>query len=154
MAFELVTNATVTNTSYPSSSDISVRFLFANGTAASNPLTPYPLFNSSSLTLPWSDFASQMGDIAIGDQASWCAACGNTTGVCASSVTGTGSGSSSSDSSSKGGLTAVQAGAIGACVTIAVILGLEALIVALAGLKLVKKSTVAGTSAVQTVGKV
>ncbi|KAF8849124.1 hypothetical protein BDZ45DRAFT_680729 [Acephala macrosclerotiorum] len=52
MAFELVTNATVTATSYQAMSDISVRFLFSDGSAAENGLTPYPLFGQPSLELP------------------------------------------------------------------------------------------------------
>jgi hypothetical protein len=44
MAFERITNATVSNTTYPTNDQISVRFLFSNGTAAANPLTAYPLF--------------------------------------------------------------------------------------------------------------
>jgi len=39
MAFELLTNATVTHTSYPTSDQFSNRFLFSNGPAAANPLT-------------------------------------------------------------------------------------------------------------------
>lgn len=56
MVFELVTNATVTSTSYPSTDDISVRFLFANGTAGYAPLNPYPLFGQEQLVLPWDTF--------------------------------------------------------------------------------------------------
>jgi hypothetical protein len=69
MTFELVTNATVSNTSYPSNDDISVRFLFANGTTAQNPLTAYPLFGQKETVIPWNDFVTEMNKFAIGDQA-------------------------------------------------------------------------------------
>lgn len=72
MTFELVTNATVSNTSYPSTDDIAVRFLFSNGSAAANPLTPYPLFGQSATVLPWTRFVQEMNSFAIGDQATWC----------------------------------------------------------------------------------
>lgn len=72
MTFELVTNATVTNTSYPSVDDISVRFLFSNGSAAANPMTAYPLFGQNETLISWNTFASEMNKFAIGDQATWC----------------------------------------------------------------------------------
>lgn len=150
MTFELITNSTVSNTSYPSTSDISVRFLFSNGSAAANPLTAYPLFGQSSTTLPWNTFVSEMNKFAIGDQATWCSQCGNSTGVCAtSSSTSTSSSSSatSTGSSSGGsGISTAVAGVIGAMVTLAVILGLEALIMLLGGLRLVNKKRLSGTS--------
>ena len=146
MTFELVTNATVTNTSYPSNDDISVRFLFSNGTASEHPLTAYPLFGQSETILPWNAFVDQMNKFAIGDQADWCTKCGNSTGVCAS-VTTTSTGSSTSPASSSfssGGISKVVAGVIGAMVTLAVILGAEALILLLAGLRVVSKKRLGG----------
>lgn len=151
MVFELVTNATVSNTSYPATSDISVRFLFSNGSAAANPLTVYPLFNQTQTVLPWSTFVSSMNKFAIGDQADWCSACGNTTGVCATTTsTSTSSSSSASttatgSSSGTGGISKAVAGVIGAMVTLAVILGLEALILLLGGFRLAKKGSGAVT---------
>lgn len=141
MTFELVTNATVTNTSYPTNDQISVRFLFSNGSASEYPLTPYPLFNQSELVLPWTTFADEINKFAIGDQADWCSACGNTTGVCASTSTSTSSSPSAttSSSSSGGGISKAVAGVIGAMVTLAVILGVEALILLIGGMRVVSK---------------
>jgi hypothetical protein len=150
MTFELVTNATVSNTSYPTNDQISVRFLFSNGTAAENPLTTYPLFNQSELVLPWNTFADQMNKFAIGDQADWCSACGNTTGICASTSTSTSSSASAtttSSSSGSGGISKAVAGVIGAMVTLAVILGVEGLIILLGGLRLVSKKRLAAGAA-------
>ncbi len=154
MAFELVTTAPVTSTSYPTPEQISVRFLFSNGSAAYNGLTAYPLFGQSKTTLPWNTFTAEMAKIAIGDQASWCKACGNTTGVCASTTsttTSTGgeapatvSGASSSSSDFQGsGISTVVAGVIGAVVTLAVILGIEVIVMLLGGLRLVRKKAFA-----------
>ena len=53
MTFELITNATVSNTTYPTNDQISVRFFFSNGTAAANRLTAYPLFGQSETVIPW-----------------------------------------------------------------------------------------------------
>jgi hypothetical protein len=155
MTFELVTNSTVSNTSYPTNDEISVRFLFSNGSAAANPLSTYPLFGQSSTVLPWTTFVTEMNKFAIGDQATWCSQCGNTTGVCASTTsTSTSTGSSGSatatgsSSSSGGGISTAVAGVIGAMVTLAVILGLEALIMLVGGLRLINKKRLGGVSQV------
>src|SRR6202044_513299 len=130
MAFELVTNTTVNSSSYPTPDEISVRFMFSNGSAPDNGgLTAYPLFGQSEITLPWSNFSTEMAKIAIGDQSTWCTACGNTTGVCASSATsssGSATSSSSSsatsssspESSSGSGISTAVGGVIGAMVTL------------------------------------
>lgn len=145
MAFELVTNATdVSKSSYPAASDVYVRFMFANGTAAENTPVVYPLFGQSETLLPWDTFVSEMNKFAIGDTAQWCSACGNTTGVCASSSSSTSD--DASTSSSSGSMSLPVAGVIGALVTLVVILGVEGLVYAISGLKLVKKSTLAAAS--------
>lgn len=148
MTFELVTNATVTNTSYPSNDQISVRFLFANGTASENPLTTYPLFGRAETTLPWTTFVDEINKFAIGDQATWCSQCGNSTGVCASSTATTSTTSSSNSKGASGGMSKAVAGVIGAMVTLAVILGLEAIVMLVGGLRLVNKKRLAGGSGV------
>lgn len=143
MAFELVTNSTVNSTSYPSPDQISIRFLFSNGTASENPLAAYPLFGQAETVISWPTFVDEMNKFAIGDLATWCQKCGNSTGVCASTTSSSSSASASasgpSQSSSSGGISKAVAGVIGAMVTLAVILGLEALIMLLGGLRLVNK---------------
>jgi len=144
MTFELITNATVSSTFYPTADEISVRFLFANGTASENPLTAYPLFNQSETVLPWNTFVTEMSKFAIGDQADWCSACGNTTGDCASTSTSTSTSSGASATStathsSSGGVSKAVAGVIGAMVTLAVILGIEALILLIGGMRVISK---------------
>ncbi|KAM0797555.1 histidine phosphatase superfamily [Usnea florida] len=146
MTFELFTD--VAPTPFPAVDDLQVRFYWHNGTTG-NTSTPtaYPLFGQQSLTLGWNDFVTGMNKFAIGSQSAWCNACGNTTGVCASSsltspssggkggssATGSGGGSGS------GGVSRPVAGVIGAIVTLAVVLGVEGLIMLVAGLRLVSK---------------
>jgi hypothetical protein len=143
MTFELITNSTVSSSSYPSTDDIYVRFLFSNGTAAQHGLTAYPLFNLNETVLPWSTFVNEMNQFAIGNQTAWCTACGNSTGTCATSTSTASSSSSTSTGGSKngGGMSRAVAGVIGAMVTLAVILGLEALILLVGGFRLTKKGS-------------
>jgi len=141
MTFELFTNGPATP--FPAAADINVRFLFHNGTTspASEPKT-YPLFGQQETTIPWNTFVDSMNKFAIGSQAQWCQACGNSTAVCATVATNPTS-SRQADASSSGGLSTAVAGVIGAMVTLAVILGLEALVMLVAGLRLVSKKRLA-----------
>jgi hypothetical protein len=156
LTWELVTNATVSSTSFPSADEIGVRFLFHNGTTSniSEP-TVYPLFGQSETVLAWNDFVTGMNKFAVGGQKQWCNLCGNSTGVCApSALSGSGSsgppsspsGTTSSSHSSGGGISKAVAGVIGAIVTLAVILGAEILIMLAGGLRLVSKKRLAGGS--------
>lgn len=140
MAFELVTNA-----SDPKAEDVSVRFYFSNGTAAQNEPKLFPLFGQKETTLSWDDFKDGMMKFGVRDTKHWCDMCGNNEGVCASagssSDDGEASAESGSGSASHGGISKAVAGVIGALVTLAVILGLQAAVLVLGGLRLVKKST-------------
>ncbi|EED24570.1 conserved hypothetical protein [Talaromyces stipitatus ATCC 10500] len=148
MVWELITNATVENGVFPSTSEISVRFLFNNGTSATTTdLTPYPLFGSSEVEIPWNDFVANTEKFAIMNQQQWCQVCGNTTGVCASSsASSPGSSASASASDSGSGMSNAVAGVIGAMVTLGVILGLEVIAMLLGGLRLVKKKSLAASA--------
>jgi hypothetical protein len=150
MVFELLTNGTVNATSYPSTDDISVRFLFRNGSDDSYPLEPYPLFGQSQIELPWSTFVSEMENFAVGNQEDWCNVCGNTSTACSPTTTAAPSSSSSSASatpSSSGGISKAVAGVIGAVVTLAVILGVLVLLMVAGGLRLVKNGSGAAKTA-------
>lgn len=149
MAFELITTSPVSSNSHPSPDDVSVRFMFSNGSAAEYGLTAYPLFGLNQTVLPWKTFAENMGNIAIGNVASWCQACGNTTGTCAGSAGATSSPTSNPSSSS--GISTAVGGVIGAMVTLAVVLGLEALILLIGGLRIVSKKRVASSVGSQSV---
>ncbi|KAL4914643.1 histidine phosphatase superfamily [Aspergillus aurantiobrunneus] len=140
MVWELVTNSTLD--SFPGPEDISVRFAFHNGTlTGSSSPTEYPLYGQSSATIPWSTFVEQTEKIAIMTTSQWCEACGNTDGQCASSDDTSEPGSASADSASgnNGGISKAVAGVIGAMVTLAVILGLEALFLLVGGFRITKK---------------
>lgn len=151
ITFELVTNATVTGSGAPTTvdpADVSVRFSFANGSASDSNVPQYfPLFGQADTTISWNDFSSGMSAFAIEDTAAWCQACGNTTGVCASSTSsssgsgsGTGTSSSSDSSSIHNGITPGIAAGIG-------VLSLFGLILILAvagfllGFRVVKKGS-------------
>lgn len=149
MTFEMFTNSSVTvsSTDYPSADEVYVRFLFHNGTTTddSEPVA-YPLFGSGQEVLSWNDFTSGMSKFAVHTTEEWCTACGNTTGVCAASGSGDSSSTSASNSSgneSGNGLSPVVNGVIGAMVTLAVVLGLEALILLLGGFRVVSKKSLA-----------
>ncbi|KAI1115212.1 phosphoglycerate mutase-like protein [Nemania sp. NC0429] len=148
MAFELVTNATVggPGKSYPGPDDISVRFLFSNGSAAQLAPRAYPLFGQGETLLPWTRFLSEMNKFAVSDTADWCRVCGVTTGACASKSSGSGSGSDGNGATpapKSSPLSVPVAGVVGALVTLAVVLGVEALIYVLSGMTLIRKSTLA-----------
>lgn len=146
MTFELFTDAPPTP--FPSPDDIQVRFFWHNGTTGNSSVpVAYPLFGQQNLALRWTDFAAGMGKFAIGSQADWCRACGNSTGVCApATLTAPSSGGESGSTGSHGnggggagGVSKPVAGVIGAMVTLAVVLGVEGLIMLVAGLRLVSK---------------
>lgn len=145
MTFELFTNtsATISSTSYPSADELYVRFLFHNGTtnSSSEPVA-YPLFGSGMEALSWNDFTNGMNKFAIGSTEKWCTECGNFTGTCAAYAPASSPSSSSDDNSgsaSGNGLSPAVNGVIGAMVTLAVILGLEAIVMLVGGLRLVSK---------------
>lgn len=149
MTFELYTTVNFTG-SFPATSDLSVRFLWHNGTNGSGgDLTPveYPMFGTGATSLSWTDFYDRMSNISVITNADWCVACGNTTGTCAgvsassSSSSVSPAASTAAKSTSHGGISNAVAGVIGAMVTLAVILGLEALILGIGGFRVAKKSS-------------
>lgn len=139
MAWELVTNST--SDEFPPESELSVRFLFANGTASADGAEPkaFPLFGQSETVLPWSEFVSKMNEFAISSDEEWCKACGNSTGSCSSGDVSTSSNDSMGSGSGSGGISKPVAGVIGALVTLGVILGVEALVLLVGGFRLTKK---------------
>ncbi|WPG98681.1 Hypothetical protein R9X50_00147400 [Acrodontium crateriforme] len=153
MSFELFTNGSqkVSSTNFPSNDDIYVRFLFHNGTTSniSEPVS-YPLFGSGKEVMAWNDFTTGMNKFAIGNTNEWCTACGNYTGTCAAyapAETNSSANEPSTEVKSGNGLSPVINGVIGAMVTLAVVLGLEALILVVGGFKVVSKKSLAGGAA-------
>jgi hypothetical protein len=150
MTFELFTNTSTTplpRTSPAEQDDVYVRFLFHNGptTPESEPVA-YPLFGAAQEVVRWTDFVEGMGRFAVGNTEAWCDACGNSTGACAAYVArdGRAPGSASLGGSGGGrgnGLSPAVNGVVGAMVALAVVLGLEALVLVVGGFRVVSKKT-------------
>ena len=138
MTFELFTNGDATP--FPAPADLNVRFLFHNGTTSkSSEPTIFPLFGQKQKSLPWNTFVDYMNKFAVGDQTSWCHACGNSTGVCAAAAPPPATATKSDSSSGSGGVSRAVAGVIGAVVTLAVVLGLAVMVIFVGGMTLVSK---------------
>lgn len=161
ITFELVTNATVNGTDISSTAtvspdDVSVRFLFVNGSASdANVPQLYPLFGQTETTISWNDFSAGMSNFSIGDTTSWCQACGNTTGVCAPTSTSSSEpGSSGGSTNSNESITPGVAGGIGVLSMFGLLL-LIIIVGALAGFRIVKRGTAGGARSATTaqVGK-
>lgn len=86
MTFELFTNDSSV-TPFPPTSDLSVRFLFHNGTTSpsSQPLA-FPLFDQPSTVLSWADFVAGMSKFAVESESQFCSVCGEATSGCPSSA--------------------------------------------------------------------
>lgn len=143
MTFELFT--TVPATPFPAEKDIQVRFLFHNGTiTADSKPTAFPLFGRKETELPFATFTDEMNKFAVGTQEKWCDQCGNSTGVCAKASTASPSDADGAPKTGSGtggghGMGKVVAGVIGAMVTLAVVLGVEALVMLIAELRVVRR---------------
>ncbi|OJD28908.1 acid phosphatase [Diplodia corticola] len=150
MAFELYTPANGSTVKDVDEADLYVRFVFHNGTAGAGSSEPvaYPLFGGSNSSVSWSDFVSNMQGFAIASTQQWCTKCGNSTGTCAAYADGgdgsAGGSSSGGEGKSGGGgsngISTAVGGVIGAMVTLAVVLGLEALVMVVGGFRLARKN--------------
>ena len=139
MVFELFTRGAADP--FPTPEDLYVRFLFHNGTSnsTSEPAV-YPLFGQNENELPWGTFVSKMGEFSVPWGPEWCEICGNTKGICDTNPAPVSTSSSDdSTSSGSGGVSKAVAGVIGACVTLAVVLGIAALVILVGGMRLVSK---------------
>ncbi|PHH88775.1 hypothetical protein CDD83_7070 [Cordyceps sp. RAO-2017] len=141
MAFELVTTAPAG--ARPAADDVSVRFLFANGSAADAGLRPFPLFGQGSSVLKWRDFAAGMSALAVSDTPHWCALCGKTDGKCAAKGPDGDDTARAAAAGDGGGVSRPVAGVIGALVTLLVVLGIQAAAMLFGGLRLVSNSSLA-----------
>ena len=140
MAFELFTKGDANP--FPKPDDLYVRFLFHNGTSNSTSEPKlYPLFGQSETELPWNTFVDEMSKFSVPWGPEWCKACGNTKGVCGTEAApaSTSSTANSPSSSGSGGVSKAVAGVIGAMVTLAVLLGIAALVIVVGGMRLVSK---------------
>lgn len=124
LVFELFTETNMT--SFPSNTDdLSVRFLFRNGTDSA--LTAFPIFDRKDDSMPWKDFQTEFQARAIKTAADWCARCKSTVGWCSQkgiapeSKTSSTSSTTPTTDSNKSKLTLAQAGVIGAMTTLGVV---------------------------------
>lgn len=139
MVFELFSSGG--NGSYPSISDLWVRFLYRNSTVAGTPLIQYSLFGNGNeeSSMKYNDFESGMQAIALDGITTWCNVCESINLFCsglksnADAGGSTGSGSTESHGNGGSSLDPVIAGVIGAAVTLAV-LGLLLLVFLLFGI--------------------
>lgn len=93
------------------------------------------------LELPWTTFLNEMESFAIGNQTAWCDACGATSTACSATASSPTPTPSATSAPSSKGMSAAVGGVIGAMVTLGVILGFEALLLLVAGLRVVKNGT-------------
>ncbi|KAF1933521.1 phosphoglycerate mutase-like protein [Didymella exigua CBS 183.55] len=147
LVFELVTNVS-TAEGFPAQDDLSVRFLFHNGSAsnASQP-TAYPLFGGAENLVSWSDFSTALDKFAVTGTEQWCTKCGNSTGTCAAYAGSSGAGAASAQHNARTGVSPAIGGVIGAMVTLAVVLGSLAAFMLLGGFRLVSKKHLAAAAA-------
>ncbi|RMD43613.1 hypothetical protein DV735_g1561, partial [Chaetothyriales sp. CBS 134920] len=117
--FELVTLSSGFNSTYPSTDELFVRFLYQNGTGNDTQLVAYPLFgySPSNTLIPLSDFLASMETISISSVQEWCTSCASVSVFCAA-FTDTTSDTGSGRKSSYYSVTPVVAGVIGAAITL------------------------------------
>ena len=141
--FELFAlEAEVTNT-YPSTSDLYVRFLYQNGTDEDSSLVEYSLFgrSPSQSMMALQEFISAMENIMIFNIGDWCSTCDSFSVFCpAFENVNTGSPGSSLVSGAQRGMQPVVAGVVGAVVALAVFALVIAGLLLLCGIRLQRRS--------------
>jgi hypothetical protein len=82
--FELFSYTDSADEALPAIDDLWVRFSFRNGTASTDPLQSYPLFNRgpSETDMRWTDFRHAMQNIALASVGDWCTLCNATSIFC------------------------------------------------------------------------
>ena len=125
MIFEMYTNSTTNTSSFPTESDLYVRFMFRNGTSTPDNLASYPILGNdrNQMDMSLADFANAVEAVAVDSIAEWCALCSSEAIFCtgvANQNTGSPSGVSAPSSSTNGQVPPVVAGVIGAMVALAV----------------------------------
>ncbi|MCJ1224827.1 hypothetical protein MMC12_001473 [Toensbergia leucococca] len=127
MVFEMFSIISNNSEVYPDTQDLSVRFLFRNGTNSSSDLTAYPLFgrSASEAVMSLEDFAQGMKSILLGSIGDWCNVCLSSAVFCPSYTNSTSSSGSVNETESSPaisyGIRPAVAGVIGAIVALAVV---------------------------------
>ncbi|KKY15627.1 putative acid phosphatase [Phaeomoniella chlamydospora] len=147
MVFELYALQSNSSTSYPSSDDLVVRFLYQNGSSAS--LVEYPLFGNdpSQTGISFSEFITGLENFMIFGIKDWCDLCSSLSVFCAAyeedSEDPSCSSSSSSSSSSRSAtlLHPAIAGLIGAIIALVLVALLTLLASTLFGMRFYRERT-------------
>jgi len=138
MTFEVVTNATV-GAALPDPSDISVRFLFRNGSAADAPYQAFPIFGMTTELMPWTDFEAKMSALQVSTAAQWCSICGGAQEpFCATSAAATTSPAPAVRTAMSVMISTPVAGVIGAMVTLGVV-GMAVVVAGLLGARVTRR---------------
>ena len=138
LAFEVFSTNNATETK-----DMSVRFLFRNGTDDNAPAREFALFGREEAVMSFKEFEEAMGKAAITSTAEWCGLCGNEEDAfCLAEALKAEDGVVAATRATKSsGLTPEIAGVVGAMVTLGVFM-LGSLIAIALGVRLHRKSKV------------
>lgn len=144
MVFELFSYGSSAS-SYPSTSDLWVRFYFRNGTSTSSDLVEYSLFGygPSEAAMRWSEFEARMADMMVDGIEEWCTACGADSVFCPGFNASL---SVMSGSSRNSRMAPAVAGVIGASIALGVALLAVAALMLLGGLRVRRADSVIGSA--------
>ena len=157
MVFELFS---LTSNTLSDTSDLRVRFLFANGTDTidspmASSLMAYPIFNSGSQDLSLDDFIDTIGQVALPDTPTWCDICdswdtvpfcmfyNSTAWNAANGVTSSGK----NNANSSGMMSPSLAGVVGAVATLAALGVFLVFAVGCCGMRIVQRKNPQSTQA-------
>lgn len=117
MILELFSMSPTSSDVYPKPSDLYVRLLFRNSSSSHEGFTQYPLFgySPSQIELPFNEFAAALGEFMLPSTKAWCDACNSSPIFCLGAA-------NLGKKHSKTHLSLAGAGAIGAAITLAVVL--------------------------------
>jgi hypothetical protein len=146
MVFELYSLSENDSSTYPSVTDLNIRFFFQEGINNDNgsDFVAYPLFGNgpSGISMTLTDFTKAMGKFMIQGGGEWCRVCASYSIFCPA-FEGNESDQSPSRSrpSSRTGLSPVVAGVVGAIVALALVGIIVAAAMLLGGLRLYRRRT-------------
>lgn len=117
MILELFSMSPTSSDVYPNPSDLYVRLVFRNSSSSQEGFTQYPLFgySPSQIDLPFNEFAAALGEFMLPSTKAWCDACNSSPMFCLGAA-------NLGKKHTKTNLSLAGAGAVGAAVTLAVVL--------------------------------
>lgn len=144
MVFELYSLTENDTDTYPSTTDLNVRFFFQNGTDDSSGLVAYPLFGNgpSRIGMTLSEFVAGVQKFMILSAGDWCETCASYSIFCPAFRADRGNDDDGSGRPKpRDGLSPVVAGVVGAVITLAVIGLLVAAAMLFGGARLYRQRT-------------